>query len=194
MKGQCAAFFIGGSAGSLEVIINILPSLRTDLPFPIIIVLHRKSGLDSMLVDLLSHKTALPVKELEEKEAITAGIIYVAPPNYHVLIEKNGTFSLDASEKVNFSRPSIDVTFESAAEVFGEQAVCLLLSGSNTDGAAGLQMVSQKGGWALVQDPKNATVPFMPENALNHVHVDKVLQVSEMAHFINSLNAKKIAE
>lgn len=183
----CEALIIGGSAGSLDVLLKVLPDLSPLLPFPIIIVLHRKTGKESLLTDLLSSKTKLKVKELEEKEKMTAGTIYIAPPNYHLLIENNKTFSLDASEKVNFSRPSIDVTFESAAEVFGENLVCLLLSGANSDGSIGLQKVKQNGGIAIIQNPGSAIVPFMPEYAMDHVAIDEILEINEMANYINQL-------
>lgn len=187
MEQHCEVLIIGGSAGSLEVLLRILPELREDLPFAVILVLHRKTGKDSMLTDLLSSKTTLRVKELEEKEEMKPSVIYIVPPNYHLLIENNRTFSLDASEKVNFSRPSIDVTFESAAEVIWENLVCLLLSGSNQDGTNGLQKVKKNGGRVLIQNPQTATVPFMPEHAAEHVETDAVLDADRMAEYINKL-------
>ncbi len=188
MKQSCDALIIGGSAGSLEVLLTILPLLREDLAFPVIVVLHRKAGKDQLLTDLLKTKTHLLVKELEEKETIEPATIYIAPPNYHVLIEKDHSFSLDASEKVNFSRPSIDVTFESAADVYGKNLVCLLLSGSNNDGSFGLQKVKEQGGRAIIQDPDTADVPFMPQNAADTVAIDQILTIDEMAGYINQLN------
>lgn len=187
MNRHCEALIIGGSAGSLDVLLKVLPELDAHLPFPIIMVLHRKSGKDSMLTDLLANKTKMPVKELEEKEEIKPAIVYITPPNYHLLIENDKTFSLDASEKVNFSRPSIDVTFESAAEVYQDQLVCLLLSGSNNDGTYGLQKVKEHGGITLIQDPASAVVPHMPEYALKNAIIDKVLNIEEMAAYINQL-------
>lgn len=187
MKQHCEVLVIGGSAGSLDVLLNILPDLRTDLPFAIILVLHRKSGKDNLLTDLLKTKTQLNVKEIEEKEPLNAANIYIVPPNYHLLIENDRTFSLDASEKVNYSRPSIDVTFESASEVFMENLVCILLSGSNLDGTDGLKKVKEKGGRAFVQNPESAKVSFMPQYAKEHVAVDSVLDIEEMAEFINNL-------
>ena len=184
---NCEALVIGGSAGSLDVLLKVLPGINPLLPFPIIIVLHRKSGKDSMLSDLLSTRTQLMVKELEEKENIAPNHIYIAPPNYHVLIENNRTFSLDASEKVNFSRPSIDVTFESASEVYTENLVCLLLSGANSDGAKGLQKVKENGGMVIIQNPDSAIVPFMPEYALENGDSDAILHPNEMANYINQL-------
>lgn len=184
---KCEALIIGGSAGSLNVILKLLPDLRTDINFPIIIVLHRKSGRNSILTDLLSARTTLKVKEIEEKEEIRSSIIYLAPPSYHLLLENDRTFSLDASEKINFSRPSIDVTFESAADVFKENLVCLLLSGANSDGTLGLEAVNRFGGKTSIQDPKSATSSFMPKNALDHVPIDEILEPKNMANFINNL-------
>ena len=187
MKKLCEVLIIGGSAGSLDVLLKVLPNLKPQLSFAIILVLHRKTGKDYLLPDLLSTKTSLKVKELEEKEMIKPGNIYIVPPNYHLLIENDRTFSLDASEKINFSRPSIDVTFESAAEIYHENLVCLLLSGSNHDGTNGLKKVKQNGGRVFIQNPENAIVPYMPEFALEHVQIDSLLNDNEMAEFINQL-------
>ncbi|MDQ8052455.1 MAG: chemotaxis protein CheB [Pedobacter sp.] len=187
MKG-CKALVIGGSAGSLDVLIKVLPELDTDLAFPIIIVIHRKKGTDSLLADLLSTKTQLLVKEVEEKEEILARTIYIVPSDYHLLIENDHTFSLDYSEKVNYSRPSIDVTFQSAAEVYGEQLVCLLLSGSNTDGVNGLITARNYGAEICVQDPSTAQVDFMPAQAIASVKVDHILSTEAIAAYINTLN------
>jgi two-component system chemotaxis response regulator CheB len=182
---HCQALVIGGSAGSLEVLLKVLPNLDIIISFPIIIVLHRKSGKDSMLTDLLATKTKLPVKELEEKEKIMPGMVYIAPPNYHLLIEKNKTFSLDASEKINFSRPSIVVTFESAAEVYNKNLVCLLLSGANSDGTLGLKKIKKNGGTTIVQNPESAVVNYMPQYALENVEIDEVLNPEDIANYIN---------
>ena len=184
---HCEALLIGGSAGSLEVILKLLPGLNPALPFPVVIILHRKPGKDDILTNLLASRTKMVVKEVEEKEEMLPSTLYIAPPNYHLLIENDHTFSLDASEKVNFSRPSIDVSFESAAEVFKENLVCLLLSGANSDGTAGLKTVKEYGGMALVQNPASAVVSFMPESAIANVEVDAVLKSSEMSEYINNL-------
>ncbi len=179
---------IGGSAGSLEVIIRTLPMIRTDISFAIIIILHRKSYSDNTLVQLLRSKTQIPVKECDEKELILAGNIYVAPPDYHLLIEQDHTFSLDFSEKINYSRPSIDVTFQSAAETYRENVVALLLSGANADGVEGLELIRLTGGKVVVQDPETAEVSYMPQKALDKLVPDQILKIEEVAGFINSLN------
>ncbi len=184
---RCEALVIGGSAGSLEVLLKMLPGLDPALPFPVIIVLHRMSGKDSILTDLLAAKTQLRVKEVDEKDALEPSTIYIAPPNYHLLIENNRTFSLDASEKVNFSRPSLDVSFESAADVFGKNMAGLLLSGANSDGTAGLKIIAQQGGKVLVQNPLTAVVNYMPAHALEQIEADAILTPDEMPGYINSL-------
>lgn len=183
----CGAFLIGGSAGSLEVLLKVFIKLKADLSFPIILVMHRKNSSDSMLSELLGSRTALPVHETEDKQTLEPGHIYIAPADYHLLFENDKNMSLDYSEKINFSRPSIDVAFESAAEVFGARLVCLLLSGANADGVAGLKLVKAKGGRVTVQDPATALTPYMPEQAILQVKVDRVLTPEAMPDFINSL-------
>ena len=182
-----SSLVIGGSAGSLDVILNLLAQLNNPLPIAIIIVVHRKSNSDSALTDLLTSRTKIPVREVEEKDVISAGHIYIAPADYHLLVEKDFSFSLDFSEKVNYSRPSIDVTFQSVAETYTRNTVCLLLSGANNDGTEGLQFVKSLGGVTAVQDPDSALVPFMPQHALSNMKVDYVLKSDEMADFVNRL-------
>ena len=179
------ALIIGGSAGSLEVLLKLLPSVKKKIDFSIVVVLHRKSGMDNVLTELLSSKTQLAVKEVEEKEPVEDGIIYLAPSDYHLLIEKNYTFSLDHFEKLNYSRPSIDVSFQSAAEVYKNRLAGLLLSGANSDGMAGLQSIKNYGGTTAIQDPQSAVVSFMPLHALLNVKIDHVLPIDDMADFIN---------
>ncbi|RZK49005.1 MAG: chemotaxis protein CheB [Pedobacter sp.] len=184
----CSALFIGGSAGSLEVLLKILPNLKANLTFPIILILHRKQGADYLLGDLLRTKTLLTVQEIEEKNKIEVGNIYIAPTDYHLLIERDRSFSLDYSEKVNYSRPSIDVTFASAAEIYKNKLVCLLLSGSNADGVNGLKIVKKFNGHTLAQNPEEASVAYMPKTAIEQNTIDIVLNVSDIANYINQLN------
>ncbi|HEU0111750.1 MAG TPA: chemotaxis protein CheB [Flavisolibacter sp.] len=178
---------IGGSAGSLEVLIQLLPSIRQDLGVAIVIILHRKN-VESYLPDLLSEKASWPVKEAEEKEPILPGMIYLAPPDYHLLIEKDETFSLDYSEKVHYSRPAIDVTFEAAAEVYGFSSIGVLLSGANADGTEGIIKIKEAGGLTIVQDPAEATVSYMPQQAIKSLEVDYILNTKQMIDVINNLN------
>lgn len=185
---KCDAFIIGGSAGSLEVLLKVLPEVSPEISFPIIIVIHRKHGADSLLPDLLSTRTKLIVKEADEKEQIVAGTVYIAPSDYHLLIELDRTFSLDYSEKINYSRPAIDATYQTAAEVYKDKLVCLLLSGSNADGVNGLKSVKAWGGKAVIQDPETAQVAYMPDQARKQVDIDRVLRIEDVAEFINLLS------
>lgn len=177
---------IGGSAGGLEAILQILPALKREPSLAMVLVLHRRGG-ESMLTELLQDKTAWNVKEAEEKEPIEPGTLYIAPADYHLLIEQDRTFSLDYSEKIHYSRPAIDVTFETAAEAYGPQVIGLLLSGANQDGAGGLQKIKSAGGFVMVQDPAEAVVAYMPKFAMEHVAVDRILPAKEIASFVRSL-------
>lgn len=189
LKYTCKSVVIGGSAGSIEVLLKLLPALSLPLSFAVIIVLHRKSSTDSSLVNLLSVKTILPIREVEDKDAAIPGEIYLAPADYHLLIEKEEVFSLDDSEKVNYSRPSLDVTFESAADVYGAALVGILLSGANADGTAGLNAIKKAGGLIVAQKPETAQSSFMPQQAILNTPIDFVFDVDEIAVFINSLNS-----
>ncbi len=188
MNYSCKILLIGGSAGSLEVLLKVLPHLKEVISFSIIIVLHRKNSADSTLSDLFSTRTKIPVYEVEDKQTILPGNIYVAPADYHLLIEKEESFSLDFSEKVNYSRPSIDVTFESAADVFKKDLICLLLSGANMDGSNGLKAAKDNGAITVVQDPQTAESSVMPSLAIKNNQIDLVLNPDEIADFINTLN------
>jgi two-component system chemotaxis response regulator CheB len=178
---------VGGSAGSLEALLHFLPKVKTDISFSIVIVLHRKNAGESMLANLLQSRTELPVREIEDKEKMKPSTIYVAPANYHVLIEKEDFFSLDVSEKINYSRPSIDVSFETAADVYGPAAAALLLSGANNDGTEGLKCIQEKGGKVLIQQPSSAEVSYMPQQALKEINADAVLSTEKIAEYINAL-------
>lgn len=178
---------IGGSAGSLDVILFLLPRLRKGIHIAIIIVLHRKTNAESPLVSLLASKTTLKVSEAEEKQAIIPGHIYLAPADYHILIERDQTISLDYSEKINFSRPSIDVCFEAAADAFGSRLTGVLLSGANADGVEGLKHISENNGTVIVQDPLTAEVSFMPAEAIRQGVSGNVFTPSQMVDFINCL-------
>jgi two-component system chemotaxis response regulator CheB len=182
--GAAKLIVLGGSAGSLNVIIDLLAPLRPGFPMALLVVLHRNAQYDSGLEELLSAKTQLTCKEVEEKEPLLPGIIYLCPSDYHVLIEKDHSFSLDYSERVNFSRPSIDVSFISAADAYGRALTCVLLSGANADGAEGLEYAGQKGSITVVQDPATAEVAYMPQYAMNRMKVDFVLRPEEMPGII----------
>ncbi|WP_266366433.1 chemotaxis protein CheB [Tellurirhabdus rosea] len=191
MKTERKVVVIGGSAGSIDVLLRLLPALRGPLRFAIVVVIHRKNAADSVLATLLAFKTEIPLKEVEDKDPILPNTIYLAPADYHLLLEREGFFSLDDSEKINFSRPSIDVTFETAADVYGAGAVGILLSGANADGAEGLNAIARAGGLTVVQQPETARVDFMPMQALAVAAVDRVLNTDDMAALLNGLNRQE---
>ncbi len=178
---------IGGSAGSLSIVLKIVPLLKPKMNLSVIIVFHRKQSEETILVDLLASKTDCIVKEVDDKDEITPGIIYLAPADYHVLIEKNHQLTLDFSEKVNFSRPSIDVTIETAAEAYGRHLACILLSGANADGVKALTLAKRTGALVVVQDPKSAEFPYMPGKAMERVQVDIVLNEENLEELIDSI-------
>jgi len=186
-SGLARLLIVGGSAGSLQVILGMVSVFQKDFPLPVLIVLHRTGLFESSLEDLLSTRTGLPVKEVEEKEPVLAGALYLAPADYHVLLEKDHTFSLDYSERVHFSRPSIDVSFRSAARIYGPGVIALLLSGGNADGTEGLQYIQEKGGTTVIQDPVTADVPYMPQHALARVQPDFIVPAGQLPDFINGL-------
>jgi len=185
----CKVLIIGGSAGSLEVLMRIFPKLAPISSFAIVIVLHRKNTEDSLLEELFALKTQIPVKEVEDKVKLKPGFIYIAPSDYHLLFEKNNLLSLDISEKINYSRPSIDVSFESAAEAYGSSLVGILLSGANSDGTQGLIAIKNAGGTVIVQNPENAVMPFMPQNAISNTTPDWILNENEILQLISTINS-----
>ncbi len=186
MRASPEFIVIGGSAGSLQVILKIIAHLDQGFTIPILIVLHRHVNADSPLEELLGFRTNLRSREIEEKDRVKPGYIYICPADYHVLIERDHSFSLDDSEKINFSRPSIDVVFRSAADAFGNKLCCILLSGANADGSAGLKDVQRLGGRTIVQDPGDAQVPYMPEHAIRIIKPDFILPGEQMAGLLNS--------
>ena len=175
---------IGGSAGSLQVILKILQHIKPGFPFSILLVIHRNMYAESALDELLSLRLNLQVKEIEDKDAIRAGFIHVCPADYHVLVEKNFTLSLDYSEKVHYSRPSIDVAFKSAADAYRKNVLAILLSGANADGADGLAHIYRLGGITMVQSPTDADVSYMPEQALKKTKAHYVLTANEIEAFL----------
>jgi two-component system chemotaxis response regulator CheB len=179
---------IGGSAGSLNALLQILPDLPVFKSYALVIVLHRRGTDDLTLEGLIKLKAQTPVTIIEDKVELKSGFIYVAPSNYHLLFEKNNLFALDTSEKVNYSRPSIDVSFESAAEVYGPNLIGILLSGSNTDGTAGLKAIQNAGGIVIIQDPKSAEMPYMPSNAILNITADYILNTEDILKFIIAID------
>jgi len=187
MANGVAAIVAGGSAGALDALNQILPCLPAAFPIPIALVLHVHPSKPSHLAHVLGLRCALAVKEAEDKEPLAPATIYVAPPNYHLLVEQRGCFSLSVDEPVLFSRPAIDVLFESAADAFGPALAGLLLSGGSEDGARGLAAIERKGGLTMVQAPSTASVPTMPQAALRLAAIDHVLALSEIGPFLARL-------
>ncbi len=179
---------IGGSSGSVSAVVKIIPSLSAEFKIPIVMVLHRgASSKEGFISEILQHKSKLHIKEAEEKEIIAPATVYIAPADYHLLIENDLSFSLDASEKILFSRPSIDVTFESAAEKYGKKMIGILLTGANHDGAKGMAEIAQLGGLTIAQNPETAEIATMPLAAIKTGKVDKVMELEEIIDFLNSL-------
>jgi two-component system chemotaxis response regulator CheB len=181
------AIVIGSSAGGLQALLNLIKELPVDFPIPIIIVQHLLDGNDSYLAEFLNEKAAIAVKEAEDKEPIKKGIVYLAPPGYHLLIEDDHTLSLSMDPRVNFSRPSIDVLFESAAFVYEERCIGMILTGSSSDGSQGLKKIKAKGGLTLVQDPEDAEFSAMPMAAIQALEVDHICAIEEISDFLKSI-------
>lgn len=171
---------IGGSAGSFKLIFQIVKNLSPDLNKAVIIIIHRKRNFLSDIEKLFGEQSSLPLKEVSDKDKIGKKAVYIAPANYHTLIEKDAYFSLDVSEPVWYSRPSIDVTFESAAETYRDKCTAILLSGANQDGAQGLLKLRSAGSLTIVQHPADAEMPEMPATAININATDYVLSTNEI--------------
>lgn len=180
---------IGGSAGSLPVLLYILQNLPANFPFIIIVVLHRLKNSVSELDKIINiSKSGLTLREPDDKEPISTGYVYIAPANYHLLAEEDKTFSLDYSEPVLYSRPSIDVALESFAAVYGPHITAILLSGANEDGAAGLGHIIAKGGMAIVQAPNTADYPAMPAAGLRKNPAALIFTPSQILHYLENAN------
>lgn len=174
---------MGLSSGGLHALEVLLPALPKDFPLPVALVQHRASASDASHVAQLQKHSALPVAEPEDKEAIRRGQVYVAPADYHLLVE-GGHFALSTEAPVWHARPSIDVLFESAAAAYGEAVIGVLLTGANQDGAQGLAAIKRSGGLAVVQDPKTAQAPEMAKAAIAAAAVDTILPLEEIGPFL----------
>jgi two-component system chemotaxis response regulator CheB len=174
------AVAIGVSAGGVEVLSVLLSSLPASCRASFFIVMHIPRERPSLLSDVFGAKCALPVREAEDKEPVQPGTVYFAPPDYHMLLDRGPILALSSDEPVHFSRPSIDVLFDSAADIYGERLLGLILTGANQDGAEGLAAVGRAGGRTVVQEPGGAAVPFLPEAALQEGPVDFVLSLAQL--------------
>lgn len=187
LKGRVDGIVIGASAGGVEALSLLLPALPKSLQASVFVVLHIPRERPSLLVEIFRPKCAMAVIEAMDKEPAEQAAIYFAPPDYHLLIDKGPQLSLSADELVNFSRPSIDVLFESAADVYRKRLLGIVLSGGNDDGAAGLQAVIRAGGIGVVQQPDTAQVSAMPLAAIRRGGVDYVLTLPEIAELLKAL-------
>ncbi len=182
-----SAIVIGASAGGGQAIPRLLTGLPANPHLPIIIVQHRSGDDRSLLEEALQRKITVKVKQVDEKEEVTAGIVYVAPPNYHLLVERDRTFSLSCDPPVKYARPSIDILFETAAEVYQEKLIAIVLTGANDDGARGIVSVSEYGGLTIAQDPTEAQFPAMPTGAIRTGKVVRVLTLDSINEFLIEL-------
>lgn len=179
---------IGCSAGGFDSLLRIFPLLTPKFAFSIAIVLHRPKTAETSFADVLNNRAGIEVKEAEDKLPIKPGTIYLAPADYHLLVEDNETFALSVDEPVMYSRPSIDVFFESVARAYRERATGILLSGSNADGARGLQSISLNGGITIVQDPKTTPYSEMPSSALKRFQPSAVLDINLIIKLFSEWN------
>lgn len=178
---------IGASAGGVEVLTKLLPSFKKPSPLSIALVLHLPKNGPNLIPELLRHDCSFDLRETASGEELKSETIYMAPPDYHLAVESNGTLTLSSDDVINYSRPSIDYLFEEAAHAYGKQVMGVLLTGANEDGAQGLKKISAMGGVSLVQDPLDAVCPTMPESALKLIKPDIILPVGEMVPFFESL-------
>ncbi|MCX2741727.1 chemotaxis protein CheB [Pontibacter anaerobius] len=188
MRPLTKLIVMGGSWGGIQASLSILEGLPPDYSIPIVLVLHRLRNQEGNLQEIFSKKLLLKAVEVEEKEPLLPGHVYLAPANYHVLFEKDHTFSLDDSELENYSRPSIDVSFSSAADVFGKNTMGILLSGASRDGSSGLKYIFEKGGVAVAQDPSEAEVGTMPQAAIESIRGCTIMNVARIKEFLLSLH------
>jgi two-component system, chemotaxis family, protein-glutamate methylesterase/glutaminase len=178
---------VGASWGGLDAVGRLLADLRAGIDQPVVVAQHRHvSSTPGGLADLLRLRVKRPVLDAEDKMPIERGKVYIAPADYHLLVE-NGSFALSVDERVQFARPSIDVLFESASYAYGPGVIGIILTGANEDGAAGLATIKQRGGVAIVQDPAGAARSAMPEAAIAATVADAVLPLEEIGAFVYDL-------
>ena len=178
---------IGTSTGGLRALQTLLSDLPAEFSLPIVIAQHRSKDLESGLCDYLAESSRLPLKEPDDKEPLLAGHVYLAPRDYHLLIE-NRSFALSTAQSVRFARPSIDVLFESAADAFQTRAIGVILTGANTDGAHGLATMKARGGFTIVEDPASAAVRELPEAAIAQTAPDRILALDQIATCLVTLS------
>ena len=177
---------IGASYGGLSALQMLLPGLAPAFPVPVVIVQHRRKDADDGLCEYLRKRSPLPLVEPDDKEKVEPGYVYLAPRDYHLLVEES-IFALSTESPVGYARPSIDVMFESAADVYHERIIGVVLTGANCDGARGAARIKARGGMVVVQDPQGAESRAMPEATIAATEVDNILPLAEIAPFLNEL-------
>lgn len=178
------AVVIGSSAGGLAVLTSLLEKLPTDYPLPVMIVQHRSKDHNELLESVLQERCQIKIKQADDKEDILKGHVYLAPPDYHLLVNSDQTFSLSVDEPVQFSRPSISVLFESAAEVYRDQLVGIILTGTSSDGSGGMRSIKQMGGTTIAQDPAEASYSYMPAASIETGSIDEIWRIEKIKHFL----------
>ncbi|WP_281888368.1 chemotaxis protein CheB [Paenibacillus sp. YYML68] len=189
MTDNYEAAFIGVSAGGLQALRTLLTAIAPSFPLPIVIVQHLKEGSDSYLADYLNGVAAIQVKEADDKEKLKAGVAYIAPAGYHLLVEDDRTLALSVDPPVQYSRPSVDVLFESAVYALGGRCIGVVLTGANADGSRGLLAIKRAGGLAIVQNPATAEYSTMPAAALRLVEADYVVELEAIGLLLNEIAA-----
>lgn len=184
---QYKAMVIGVSAGGFRALSVVLPGLDRRLPLPVFIVQHMSPSSDPYLVEHLQNICQVEVKLAEDKETPRPAVIYLAPPDYHLLVEEDYSLALSLENRVNYSRPSIDVLFESAAEVYFDRLVGVIMTGASADGTKGLLRIKECGGLTVVQAPETAEVDIMPESAIKSVEVDYIVPLDKLGKFLNMM-------
>jgi two-component system, chemotaxis family, protein-glutamate methylesterase/glutaminase len=187
VSARYAIAVVGTSWGGLAALRELVAALPDDLPMPIVLIQHRHKLSDNALPQLLQDKTSLRVSEVEDKAPIEPGAIYVAPADYHLLIEPD-FFTLSVEEPIRYSRPSIDLTFSTAADSYGAKAIGAVLTGANADGAEGLRRIAERGGLTLVQEPATAESPAMPTAALKAAPASRVLAIGAIGRLIGEMS------
>jgi len=187
LQTRVDAIVIGASAGGVEALSILLPALPAPLRAAVFIVLHLPRERPSLLVEIFAPKCAVPVREAEDKVRVEPGTVYFAPADYHLLIDHGPQLALSIDDLVHCSRPSIDVLFESAADVYAERLMGIILTGANDDGSAGLAAVKRSGGVTIVQDPDSAQLPLMILSALKQSLPDFVLPLDKIAELLRTL-------
>ncbi len=181
------AIVIGASAGGLTAITTLIKGLSENFPLPILVAKHIAASDRGGTAKVLNKVTPMPVHEAMDKQPVCPGSVYLAPANYHMLIENKALICLNADERVCHVRPSVDVLFRSAASVFGDRLVAIVLTGANHDGAEGIKAVKRLGGLTIAQCPASAEAVVMPNAAIATGSVDRVLPLDEISAFINYL-------